>query len=116
MAKIITPGRASASSTPWYLQATHDCLSCGCLFQLDEHDFAKKDLGEHAHPKDADWRIVATARTPGGEQIIEGACPFCHETVRITGRNGTSLIGGTLGIGLTRMGANPLFLNSPQEE
>jgi hypothetical protein len=50
----------------------------------------------------AGWKVIATARTPNGEQLIAGPCPDCHETVRITGRmGGLPTIGGSVTIGGT---------------
>jgi hypothetical protein len=100
MATIISPGRKPEPPTPWYLKAPVTCPQCGCVFQLGARDFDLKVVG--GIDRDPDWQVIATARTPNGEQLIEGPCPDCHKTVRITGRmGGLPTIGGSVTIGGT---------------
>lgn len=87
MATIITHGKKVEPDAPWYMKNKLTCPECGCVFRLDEVDVEGTDGTAGIGPE---WAVTATARTPGGRQMIEGPCPDCRTKIVLTGRNGES--------------------------
>jgi hypothetical protein len=90
--KKLTEGKTKydRSTGEAWLGKSLTCPECGGTFELERRDFEGEEVG--ANYDEPTWEVKLTERSPGGEQIIAGACGWCHKPISFTGHNDTGPI------------------------